>query len=548
MLILSTLPANPPKLTGWQVPDDFDELTDIYAPDGRFFDGSKSPEVAPADNTLAGTWLRPGQPPYAPSVGLLATPSDIRALPWLAIRYGCSGVMIDEVLNWDQSPGESNNDEGLFYAGPEGVIGSARLKRLRRAMQDAAYIWLLRQHNGGSIADEVVKTVVRYAGTDAAGDQYQDARTHGWTQSARAWYLARRVLAGELIKAIDPSGLTRQQELAIGMHWRELRNISQTVRVEQIRSRIVDVDATGRADATIEIDLFNERSWPQRVVADLIELPEGFIQPLAKAYKNSLAPGERTTLTLRTQSPYLTPAPKAKLPVTVELVSGEQTRRFNCEIALVIPGPAAKPPVIDGSLDDWPLRAGNAAGDFVVLGAQPGSKPTEAKRQSLVFVTHDQKNLYFAIRCSEPDLEAMTVRASNVLSCRQLMLYGEDMVEILLDPGNTAATAEDLYHLVIKPNGVTVAERGITCDPPLGRAEPWPVATQIAVGKTDDGWVVELAVPRDAFGAAGKDRLWGVNFMRFTTGDSESSSWAPATRHYYDPRGLGVMLLAEPLE
>ncbi len=547
MLILSILPANPPKLTGWQVPDDFDELTDIYAPDGKFFDGSKSNETSQAGNYLPGVWLRPGEPPYSPSLGLLSTPSDIRALPWLAIRYGCSGIMIDEVLNWDQSSDESDTGIGLFYPGPDGAVGSVRLKRFRRAMQDAAYIWLLIQHKGGSIADEVVKTVVRYAGVDAAGDHYQDARGHGWTQDGRAWELARRILAAELVKAINSDPLTKQQKLAIGMNWRDLRNISQTVRVEQIRSRIVDVSNVGRADAIIEVDLYNERSWPVRVAADLTQLPEGFVQPPGRAFQNALAPGERTTLTLRTQSPYLTAAPKAKLPLTVELESGEQTRRFNCEIAMVISGQAAKAPTIDGSLDDWPLRQGNAAGDFVLLGAPPGIKPTKARRQSLVFVTHDEQNLYFGIRCTEPDLDSMVAKPSNVLSCRQLMLYGEDMVEILLDPGNTAATAEDLYHLVIKPNGVTVAERGITCQPPLGRTEPWPVGTQVAIGKGDGVWVVELAVPRDAFGPAGKDCLWGVNFMRFTTGDSESSSWARATRHYYDPRGMGVMILAEPL-
>ncbi len=551
MIVLSTLPASPPKLTGWQVPADFDELTDIYAPDGKFFTRAKSDQANKADlagNNLAGTWLRPGQPPYAPSLGLLATPSDIRALTWLAIRYGCSGVMIDEVLNWDKSSDQPDTGTGLFYRGPDGPVASARLKRFRRAMQDAAYIWLLQQHNGSTIADEVVKAIVKYAGSDAAGDHYQDARAHGWSQSARAWFLARRILADELTKAINPDRLTRQQKLAISMNWQELRNISQTVRVEQIRARIADVTDTGRADAIVEVDLYNEMSWPTRVAVGLIELPEGFVQPSARAFENALAPGERTTLTLRSRSPYLTPAPKAKLPLTVELESGKQRRRFNCEIAMVISGSATKAPTIDGSLDDWPLRKGNAAGNFVLLGAQPGIKPTEANRQTIVFVTHDEQNLYFAIRCREPNLGAMVARPSNVLSCKQLMLYGEDMVEILLDPGNSAATAEDLYHLVIKPNGVTVAERGITCEPPLGRTEPWPLASQVAIGKTRDGWVVELAIPREAFGAAGKERLWGANFMRFSTGDSESSSWAPATRHYYDPRGMGVMILAEPLK
>ena len=100
--------------------------------------------------------------------------------------------------------------------------------------------------------------------------------------------------------------------------------------------------------------------------------------------------------------------------------------------------------------------------------------------------------------------------------------------------------------IVDTANGVLLTERGVHTDPPLGAAVAWPVAASVAVAKQDKLWVVELAIPLSAFGPAGKESFWGVNFTRFATQGSESSSWAGSPRYFYDPKNLGTMFLGAP--
>ncbi len=71
----------------------------------------------------------------------------------------------------------------------------------------------------------------------------------------------------------------------------------------------------------------------------------------------------------------------------------------------------------------------------------------------------------------------------------------------------------------------------------------WAAGTRVAIGRTNDAWIAELAIPLDAFGPAAAQRLWGINFIRHTPYGDESSSWSEAPRHFWDPRTLGTMIL-----
>jgi hypothetical protein len=199
--------------------------------------------------------------------------------------------------------------------------------------------------------------------------------------------------------------------------------------------------------------------------------------------------------------------------------------------------------VIDGDLGDWPMRAGNTASGFVLLGRAGRLGQGLAARQTQVFALHDRRHLYLAVRCRQPDAAALVARADNVVRYQQLLACGEDLVEVILDPGARGAGPEDLFHVVVKPNGITIAERGVGCHPPLGEARPWAAGLTAAVRKAPKEWLVELALPLKAFGPAGREELWGVNFCRFSPRGPEASNWAGATRYYYHPRNLGTMRL-----
>ena len=127
-------------------------------------------------------------------------------------------------------------------------------------------------------------------------------------------------------------------------------------------------------------------------------------------------------------------------------------------------------------------------------------------------------------------------------------MAGEDMLEILLDPGGAGTGAsEDLYHVVIKPNGVVVAERGVGTDPPIGGRRVWAVEVRAAVSALSDRWIVEAAIPLPAFDAAALAQpVWGFNIARFHSRLGEYSSWAGAARHMYNTQGLGNLLCSQP--
>ena len=163
----------------------------------------------------------------------------------------------------------------------------------------------------------------------------------------------------------------------------------------------------------------------------------------------------------------------------------------------------------------------------------------------MAFILRDAKNLYVAIRCSEPKLSSMIVNPKKTVNYRQLMACGEDLVEIILDPGADAKGPADLHHILIKPNGVLLAERGISSVPPLGKRSPWPVKVKVAVKEHSDLWVLEMAIPLSSLPGGLTEKLWGVNFTRFATQGGEASSWSEAPRHFYDPRNLGVMFMPD---
>ena len=194
--ILSQLPPRPPQPAGWNVPEDFHHLTEIFAPPAQWLEASKAASLHPQGPSLAGAWLSPGTPPYLPSLGVIATPADVRSIPWFAMKYGCTGLFLGEVLNWSGDPfaTAAGAETRLFYpgcsVGVDMVLPSVRLKRLRRGLQDLAYLWLLRQRERPAVATAIMNSLVRYGGLEAAGDNYLDPRLGGWVHDGAAYEAA----------------------------------------------------------------------------------------------------------------------------------------------------------------------------------------------------------------------------------------------------------------------------------------------------------------------------------------------------------------------
>ncbi len=547
---LAQLPPAAPGGATWTVPDAYRTQTDIYALPGQWLQPDLGASAASPTHPLRGAWLSPGAPPYVPTLGLLASGPDVRALPWIAAKYDCRGLFLPDVLNWSPA-GSPYSPEGaetrLFYpgspAGLQTVLPSVRLKRLRRGLQDAGYLWILRQRGRGAVADGIVNALIHYAGQAAIGDHYLDPRLDGWSQDQAAWRQARKLLAVEATAAVHPDRVSPRDLQAQRMAWRQLSEATRTVRVEQVTARVEPVDEQ-RFRATVSLELYNELNRPAEISLTVTSANQAWQTPPARTV--TLAAGQRRTekIELHTNVEQIRPGPKGFSPLTVRMeVAGKPTQEIAAGIPLLRADPPESPIRVDGVLTDWPLRAWNVAGDFRLVGKRGRTGDGLADPQTFAFVQADRENLYLAFRCEEPDLAAMTVRADNRLRYDQLLLGGEDLVEILLDPGADATGAQDLYHLVVKPGGVIVSERGISTEPPLGAWAPWAAGAKVAVARHGEAWFIECSVPRAAFGPAGRERLWAVNFARIRPAGGQASSWTGARRHFYDPDTLGTLLL-----
>ena len=156
---------------------------------------------------------------------------------------------------------------------------------------------------------------------------------------------------------------------------------------------------------------------------------------------------------------------------------------------------------------------------------------------------HDQ--LYIAVRAALRAGEPPVWLADNVIPMDGVTPWGQDVIEVLIDPRPTAdGTSGDLYCLQVKPTGLLVSRKGTRTEPPMGATESWVSGARAAVKVDPEAWVVEIAVPLDAFGpAARKNSIWGLNVTRLDARRGEYSSWSGARGFCYSPRALGNLFM-----
>jgi hypothetical protein len=209
----------------------------------------------------------------------------------------------------------------------------------------------------------------------------------------------------------------------------------------------------------------------------------------------------------------------------------------------------ARPVVLDGRLDEWPLATSNAAGDFVLVGALDVPKagrasPDRPTQRTYVFAGRDNEALYIAFNCEDDALAERAVTQSNQVRYDDLWPTGEDLIEVVLDPGGAALVPADLLHIAVKANGAVVTERGAPCLKAVGGHGDWPGGVTAAVDdRSQPGrWMVEIRIPLASLGKAAG--VWGINFARYVARLGEYSTWSGARRYLYSPASLGNIQLA----
>ena len=177
----------------------------------------------------------------------------------------------------------------------------------------------------------------------------------------------------------------------------------------------------------------------------------------------------------------------------------------------------AKPPVIDGKLDDEVWKSAVVLKDFYQI--QPGDNIAPSKLTE-VMLGYDERFLYVAFHCyDEPD----KVRANIP---KRDDIFNDDYVGILFDTFNDKRKA---YEFDFNPLGVQAD--GIWTD---GQGEDFSldVVLESKGLVTSDGYTIEAAIPFKSIRYnSGKDTLWGAHFWRrIKRFNNELDMWMPISR------------------
>jgi hypothetical protein len=174
---------------------------------------------------------------------------------------------------------------------------------------------------------------------------------------------------------------------------------------------------------------------------------------------------------------------------------------------------AAAPPIIDGTLDDAVWQ-----GPELHTGAWGSYNPLHGEtipQQTHVWVAYDDRYLYFAFRCDDPDagqIKTSVTRRDNI--------WSDDWVGLSLDALGTGQVA---YHMMVNPSGVQLDMLQTNS----GGEDPSPDWVWDSAGRVGrDGYTVEIRLPLQSIRFKGGDvARMGVLFWRRVSRTGYSVSW-----------------------
>lgn len=172
---------------------------------------------------------------------------------------------------------------------------------------------------------------------------------------------------------------------------------------------------------------------------------------------------------------------------------------------------------VDGVLDDPGWRGAARAGNFAEH--NPGDQ-TRPEVDTEVLVTFDDEHLYVAWICYDDPAE---VRASF---CERDNIFSDDYVILALDPYGDATFA---YEIAANPYGIP---GDLLYSSAYGEDISYDMIYESAGRITEDGWVVEMAIPFRGLRFPRRDvQSWRMDFWRNRPRESRFQySWAAYDR------------------
>ncbi|MGE5341225.1 MAG: DUF5916 domain-containing protein [Candidatus Omnitrophota bacterium] len=202
--------------------------------------------------------------------------------------------------------------------------------------------------------------------------------------------------------------------------------------------------------------------------------------------------------------------------VLIMMAAISDTHVFSAESAseegLIHAVKAQGKPRIDGVLDDEVWQTMPIQRDFITYYPVYGEKlPFNTE----FWAAYDNKNLYFAFRCSDPNPSKLQTSIT-----RRDKMYNDDWVAVAID---TAGNGQSAYVLYVNPNGIqgdTLTNFGMNED-----SSPdivWESAAKI----TDKGYQVEICLPLRSIGyKSGENVKMGILVKRKIVRTGFEGSW-----------------------
>ncbi len=172
------------------------------------------------------------------------------------------------------------------------------------------------------------------------------------------------------------------------------------------------------------------------------------------------------------------------------------------------------PPDLDGVLDERCWNLPDSATGFIQMEPFKGSSATE---RTVVYAGYDDRNLYFGVKCYEPD---QSVIVANIRT-RDMLTKNDDIILVLLDTYLDNRTALCFF---VNPVGTQIDMKVV--DDGRNLDLNWDTEWDAAVVRTAWGWSTEIIIPFSSISYNNRLDRWGVNFGRIIRKNSETAYWS----------------------
>lgn len=315
------------------------------------------------------------------------------------------------------------------------------------------------------------------------------------------------------------------------------------LQVDGCRVRLVGTNPNWSAEVECGVTLFNHTRTLQSGKLRFMELPDDrVIQSQAKTI-STIPPGKSRRFSLAATIRSLSTDTGGIFIWPVIFTTDDGVEHIvDARISMISSSVYSVSINIDGNLSDWPGGTTNVASNFRSIA---GNSTNKIASQTTSLVMRDEKYLYVAINVFQQADTGRNMSRSNTIEYDDLIPTKDDVVELLFDPLNSGARSpSDLYHIVIKPSGAYLTEKGISLNAPCSHRLPWTADITVATDIHPNGWVVELRIPFSAFEVQTvNNEIWGFSITRFDADHQLFSTWSGSVGNAYDPMSLGNLFI-----